>query len=519
MDEIHDLFLTNFSRPIPFKQWRNEITSKKISAPLKNIIKLLDTKCSTVICENNYIDRDYLSEFQVYHSRAFSDFSRRCGRAHFFEKSIGHFSDLWDESISDSNYLGFCTLRPINFLNYNDAKIAELSRTVIKSPTHIEDREAYISCESTFDVNIIGKKFSVKGAPFIQQDALVGRCSQASVWMALRYLHKKLNIPQFTMDQITEMATRYETWGRVLPSAGLYFKQYINVFRLANMDPLCFGMDRFKPTAGLTLLDIMYTYMESGFPIVLALQNPSGRHAVCAVGHTFKTQKTITDKELHKIKSKYITPLTFIPSFIINDDASGPYTELTKKELIDCLKYIYIPLPQKVRLRGNDAEIKSYEFISENKVILDKYKKLISSFKNPLKEAANDYITALGENKIMLRTFLLPSNKFKEWLYCKSNSMSPIIKDIYRLIIFPRWIWVTEISSLKYYFQPDINNRRILGEIITDSTASQYESAHISIHLPGFMYFRRGPNYHNEEVYKEIEVFDDKPYRHYHKYD
>lgn len=90
----------------------------------------LDAK--VVFEEQNYFDRDYLSEFAAFYSQSSKGYPNICRRLHFFSDD-GIDRDVFEEALGDcadskqrmqESYLGFIILRPI--------EAAPLGRTALK---------------------------------------------------------------------------------------------------------------------------------------------------------------------------------------------------------------------------------------------------------------------------------------------------------------------------------------------------------------------------------------------------
>ena len=94
---------------------------------------------------------------------------------------------------------------------------------------------------------------------------------------------------------------------------------------------------------------------------------------------------------------------------------------------------------------------------------------------------------------LVFRTYLRSSNQFKAGL---PVGMSQLFKHVYRSRPMPRYIWVTEISTQHYINRPSAPDRRIIGEIIIDSTADWHAhmSSYLAVHLLGRMIFKSGRN-------------------------
>src|SRR5258705_446989 len=92
-------------------------------------------KCSTVVIERRYIDRDYMEDHSVFYSRNFFPYPNSCQRIHFFSakepqlrKELNSLARLAGknsdpgrrdyrhacEIFSEESYLGFCVIKPLH---------------------------------------------------------------------------------------------------------------------------------------------------------------------------------------------------------------------------------------------------------------------------------------------------------------------------------------------------------------------------------------------------------------------
>jgi hypothetical protein len=288
-----------------------------------------------------------------------------------------------------------------------------------------------------------------------------------------------------------------------MPSEGLITEQMLHCLRAMDYEPLLVGVTSQKQAKH----DI-YSYIESEIPPILLCNFVSGEgHAIVGVGHGYNLPTTSPFKT--KVKWPDELPLEFarssewVPSILINDDQRGPYRKLTFIEDTQTLtqrinrihpnvnvadleleewkcpitidvnmpysRYsggeeianiwgIIIPLPQGVLLTADQAESKSARVIRwwhlRNEVPLSK--------------------------DLVLRTYLVLSNEYKE--RAKSSGMSPFVKSLIAGKPMPRWIWVTEISSVKSYNSTKLEDWLINGQVIIDATSNAFTPDFLLFH-------------------------------------
>jgi len=199
--------------------------------PLKqSLAHVANLGCKTIVKQHTVQDPDFFAEYFAYYSRMFGDIDKYCHRFHFFSLPKNPKEEVLDyidrASEDDSHYLGFITIRPV--------RSSPVAATILRALPN----QHFLLSTDQFDVHLAGRKFSVCGTPFMQQDNAVGACAQASIWMALRTLRKKEGNSAFDPAQITSAATRFLVRGRTLPNReGLGVDQMIEAIRFAGYSP------------------------------------------------------------------------------------------------------------------------------------------------------------------------------------------------------------------------------------------------------------------------------------------
>ena len=312
----------------------------------------------------------------------------------------------------------------------------------------------------------------------------------------------RFGLQQRSTSEITQLATQYLIQNRPMPSGGLITEQMLHCLRTMDYDPSLIGVYSQEQAKH----DI-YSYIESEIPPILLCNFPTGEgHAIVGVGHGYHLP--ITNPLKTKVKWPGELPLEFVrssewvPSILVNDDQRGPYRKLSfidsqtlaarinamhpnvnvanleleewrcpiaidinmpfseyrGDEEIANIWGIIIPLPQGVLLTAEQAESKSARVIRwwhwRNEVPLPK--------------------------DLVLRTYLVPSNEYKE--RAKSSRMSPFVKSLIAGKPMPRWIFVTEISSVKSYNSANPDDWLINGQVIIDATSNAFTPDFLLFH-------------------------------------
>lgn len=91
--------------------------------------------------------------------------------------------------------------------------------------------------------------------------------------------------------------------------------------------------------------------------------------------------------------------------------------------------------------------------------------------------------------------------------------MSDTVRANYLTMSMPHYIWVAEITTIDDYCREEPDDRKILGELILDSTSSKYDPRRcIAIHLPGYLFIR---DHETGKLNKGEPIKDDGAYRHF----
>ena len=280
--------------------------------------------CKTVVVENHYIDRDYVSDVALFYSRSLRAYQNFCHRLHFFKEPFDQVR--WREMVvvrgageAASNiaflqqaYLGFCVMRPLPG--------SPVGRTVLPPLGHLSGsgRRREFGVIKDYIAHLAGFELRVRGLAFQQQDQGVSACATTALWSAIHGVAPKEGLSIPTPADITEAASRYLlVGGRSLPSEGLTVHQMCEAIRASGLAPL------FVPSVSLESDRAqLFSYLKSGFAPVLAIQSlqGGGGHAVCAVGFKLGDVAPQTNPSLN-----FRDASTALLGVYIHDDRLGPY--------------------------------------------------------------------------------------------------------------------------------------------------------------------------------------------------
>lgn len=450
------------------------VSEDRTFTPLLKIFQDVSSRgCKSVVEELDYIDNDFLSEYESFYARNFRKVEKYCKRLHFFSTELTDSElDSLNQDKFKNTYLGFVVIRPLN--------VCRVGRTILTPPVSHDD--FFILCKAKFESHIMGTKFEIETMPFMQQDTSVGACAQACLWMVTRYMHKKHFLPLFLPYQITDFATRSISMGSVMPNRkGLHDFQMLEALRLVGLQ--C-GFERFAPDwsdipasqlRAHSVSRFIYPYLESELPVVLNLQFPNRPigHALVAIGHTFDRNpapQKFNVKLGDGTNVDVLSNVSWIPKFIVHNDAMGPYQEIE----------IYSPDPDALSLDKVTSVIgvlpKEVSIFPE-----EVETNVIGTVQILIREA--DELKGINIGEIAFRTYLRESNLYKADLLSGKCECSDELKGYYKRLAMPKYVWVTEISTQQHINNKLSRERKVIGEFLTDSTANPIEGMGIFLSL------------------------------------
>lgn len=280
--------------------------------------------CKTIVVERHYLDRDYVDDVSVFYARSLRNYPNHCQRLHFFSEAFDdkHLHELIAtasrgdlaaaEQRLQAGYLGFSVIRPLPG--------CPIGRTVLATfGTRAQDGSARaFDAIRRYDVNLAVFNLSIDGLVFQQQDQGVSACATTALWSALHKVAFLEGLALPTPAVITQSASRYVLHGgRPLPSDGLTSHQMCEAIRATGLSPLMI-----RPVDPDVDKAEIATYLDSGFPVVLALQSIEGGdgHAVCAVGQKVGAIPPRTDPAI-----LFRPTSNAVKAYYVHDDRLGPY--------------------------------------------------------------------------------------------------------------------------------------------------------------------------------------------------
>lgn len=331
---LHNARVCNFTSVRLCKLLANEHCPPKnvrIEAPFHYLAHYLGKEgldAKTILCEYDYLDADYSSDYSSYYVSCFAHYRKRCTRLHFFSAEfegvdlinlLRKRTDDGDKKLRKS-YLGFVVARPL--------PAAVIGRTVLKKKPSTGGVEIYARGKTS--VSLFGLRIDIEDSlAFQSQDTATAACATIAVWTALQatanLFHRTLRSPA----DITQFANLLPTSSRVFPNGGLTAEQVCTVFAHEGLDVDFVDLEKMSESGNyFDLPAFIYAYLQMGLPVFLGVklsEKDSGpRHAVVISGcrllsSVLRKNPALEDTEHPAMKS------LGIEHFYVHDDNCGPF--------------------------------------------------------------------------------------------------------------------------------------------------------------------------------------------------
>lgn len=333
------------------------------------LFNYLDKLCAkTVICETDYVDREYLDDYANYYVKCFGGYSSKCARLHFFSDEFSHddFRKLLsstsadDLSLSEEQlnecYLGFVVIKPL--------PMTFIGRTCLKRYNGLDQKELKYAVSRLYKANLFGIELEVSSVAFQEQDKVVAACATTALWTSLHALSNFTdvkNIPspsEITLNALSEQPLNINGF----PNTGLTSSEVIRALEKSKLKHHQVAINLNKDREFELLFDAAKAYINSGIPIILGVKvfdsekKEKGEHLVSLLGYEVKNNR--------------------VEKLFIHDDRIGPYakakrvpTENAKQKGIDENLLLEVVTPDE---NGNTVS----EFLAPNSLIVATYHKV-----------------------------------------------------------------------------------------------------------------------------------------------
>lgn len=463
----------------------------------KQIEPILKTLKDDIICfiEYPYVDKFYRDTYYTFFSKKHNSYNRNSIRLSFFSSKLDVNCYLQTESSEiEKHFWGFISLRPTTYRIIGHSLISPLALK----------KNSFVCCLVRKTVLIYGKKLAVHGFPYCSQDNESITCSEATIINLFDYFgNKYAEYSTILPSQVAKILSR-QSYQRQLPAHGLPTENISYVLKKLGFGTVVYSSDSNNRSNDIyepdEFKDLLYTYIESGIPIIATLSTRKSHHAVLVIGREdIKEDIKFTKKSRFKSKNKQYEFSEAFKKLLVMNDNHSPY------EMIDYTKPIFdadaqtfyqfksfiIPLYAKVHL---DA----YQFKQFFHIVIE----------NLHKDPETEHIRFMNENEENIYRFFLTSSKSYKNYLSNSDSISDEFKSLTIDKAMPKFIWVGEIIigntiSLKQEVQSivvvDATESGLTGHLIF-ATNSKY------LIIKNNAYFN--PDNEQDSLDKRYQIFD-----------
>lgn len=391
-----------------------------------------------VVIETEYVDKDYRDAYYRYFATKHREYKRNCVRLSFFEcevrVALENITDNQkDEEYFQSKYQGFVVLRPLYQC---------LGRNVI-SPNAMKNSVDLAMTGVSVKSSCMGLKLNVWGFPHASQDGQMMTCAETTVWSMSEYFGEKYSLysrvfPHNIIDLLYDASFQ-----RQIPSEGLTYSMISRALLKEGLDCRVYHKDNpmFK--------ELLSCYVESSFPIALAIEGKGFGHAVVCMGRKNVSRDIILNCKPSTIyRHKAYVWNRCVDEFVSNDDNQPPYS------IFD----FSTPTSHYKEKGWNDTKISCMIVPLHPKIYVEAEKAI---------ELSNSIV--LQDNSIdvpVIKTFLTTSRSYKEFVLFNTG-IKPKVKEVLLQMDTPKFLWVTEISTKDDFLAGKVNRM-----ILLDSTAN-----------------------------------------------
>ena len=417
---------------------------KRLRRDLNNYLEELKDDLK-IVAEAGYVDKVYRESYYDYFSTKNNEYSRYCLRLSFFKSDFDFDNDLFDEAKVADNYLGFLILRPM---------MQCLGRNVIDPAAKKAPKDKIKICSVEINASCLGFKLKVKGFPHASQDSETMTCAQTTIWSLMEYFGNKY--PEYRPVSPTEIENILEPYlyKRLLPSGGLTTSQISVALRK-------FGFGSEIDYNNLRYPENFYEriacYIESGIPLALGMEDACSNlgHEIVCIGREDLSRESVVNYPF-SIGSKLVfswNKTVAHAKFVFNDDN------------LPCYQTAYLTHPTENYARLGYPGFQNFKITD---IVVPLYRKVYMDAKIALdiSETIIDKFLDFPD-PIVVKTFLTSSRSYRNYISAESG-LDKISKIAFLLIPLPKFIWITEISSVDQF-----KDHKIHSLIILDATGTE----------------------------------------------
>ena len=387
-----------------------------------------------LLIELDYVDKDYRSTYYHFYAKKGRPYRSDCVRLHLFDEMVN-----FDEGRSDlvcadkrpqDHYFGYIVLRP--------TLTGTIGRSILSPDVRQGARGQTIHANHA--VHLLGHKLSIAGFPSMAQHADISVCAHVSCWAVLRHYSERFpEHRQLLIHDITMLAHPFDPGG-LTPSLGLNVLQAERIFQAAGSYPLVVHKVKGEEESFLAQL---LAYLESGFPLFVAMEDKSIAHAIVVVGHAWRDTTLPgpypSSHALHQLDTLVAVDDNLLPYSCVPAKAKSPdygYQDFSS---------FIVPLPEKVHYPADAVDLQS----------LTLYDLLARRMTMPPKQG------------LLRRYFITTLSALRRFSRQNESQFGDILVGILMRLQTSQFVWIVEYASEEQWRRGQIGARAIL-----DATAS-----------------------------------------------
>lgn len=414
--------------------------------------EIIDT--AYVFVESPYVDKVYRDSYYAYFSSKFGKYKRDCIRLSFFDGEIReeHFSSETEMDFLQDRYLGFMIIRP--------TEPFFLGRSVIR-PQGVKTNH-FLNVEVNINATVNAIKLSAKGFPHSSQDTETITCAETTLWAIMEYFGTKYpDYKPAPPSKIISVLKRVSA-ERQVPSKGLNIQQIAFALKEFGFGTKIYSRGEFGKAEFKRLFS---TYIESGIPLIVALENTMHGsnigHAILSIGRKKTEARDIDDLAPTDEMNPEIKTLIQAGNlqFFDHDDINRHFVFVDDNRPIYQLGKLDTPTSHYPNAEWHNCEITHFVVPLYPKVYLEAYKAK-SFFKILLLRLFN----IQSGSELFIRFYLTSSRSYKHELVL-NRTFDTNIKSLILDTPMPKFIWIGEISTKEL-----IKQELASGVIIIDAT-------------------------------------------------
>ena len=394
--------------------------------------------------EYPYIDKLHRDTYYSYYSSKLASYHRDCIRLSFFKEEfiLDEFHSSGGSQHLQDTYIGFLVLRP--------TPENVIGRNVFKPNADKKFKECY-SATAVIPSAVNGIKLTVEGFPHSSQDTEFIVCAETTLWAVMEYFSNRYAEYKPVLPKTIHRILAAATMQRQVPSSGLTVLQISFALK-----ELGFGVKLYSSASGsasgMSLEEIVQVYVESGIPVLTAIQNSQGiGHVMNIIGRTTVDSYSVnipistfkSGKQIFSFYEKQAEYLTIDDNMIPYDSIplNNPARNYTNQIWAGCtITGAVVPLYHKIYM---DAE-RARELAIQ----------ALKAFDETFAELPN----------LVLRVLLSSSRSFKHSI-SMNRDLDSSIKILIVTLNMPKFVWIAEIGNVESF-----NDGQATGMLLMDAT-------------------------------------------------